>query len=696
MNDVTYLLINPPITDPTGPYHSLSYLAGAAHQAGFDQCEMIDLNIDSLNFLAQHDRVTKLLDFARSRHENLVSLASQRTLTRREAMHLEIAECAVTMQAEWVLEAIESMQSNASFYDYPLYCAATDVLESWLALLSLQGYPYQFGSFALNTACAVNMNASRELGDNNFLDTLNAPLVPAYEELLYKRLYAVKYDVIGLSINYISQLPFALYLIRRIREICPDAFVIAGGTDVSDTVKYARRIETVSSLFQGCDALVVGEGETVFVDILTARRNGETLSAKHKGVILLSDPENTGAVTENLQTLASPDYTITDSSHYWSPTTVYQYSPTRGCYWNRCTFCDYGLNTDMPTSPSREVPVDQAVRDLAVIAERSGYAYLAVDAMSPSYLRKLCGAIDQAGLDIKWSAELRIEKSMRNGDFAELMRKAGCVAVSFGLESGSQRILDLIDKGVRIDDVPDTLSSLNHVGIAVQMMAFTGFPTETEIEKSNTESFLEQTSDHWTLKSVGTFGLTAGSIVAKDPNRFAVQIERFNAREDIPRQMSWRSAEGEIRDRPGVLGLAVSSESKGRVERYLERPWAGGIDTAHSILYFGKHGKRLIGSNESRNRTQYSWFSKPIKDDAGDSPPQTRISSNSALSQNLSHFVFESRKTLGRNRSMEEIEAWYAVKTSGEEALIDTHTMVADIDRKAIVIETTELKGHSS
>ena len=75
--------------------------------------------------------------------------------------------------------------------------------------------------------------------------------------------------------------------------------------------------------------------------------------------------------------------------------------------------------------------------------------------------------------------------------------------------------MNLIDKGVKIDNVPSVLKELSYVGIGAQMMGFIGFPTETHEEAYETFTFLDKNRDHWVLAGIGDFVLTSGAIVAK-------------------------------------------------------------------------------------------------------------------------------------------------------------------------------------
>lgn len=95
----------------------------------------------------------------------------------------------------------------------------------------------------------------------------------------------------------------------------------------------------------------------------------------------------------------SPAYDVWDWDRYWAPEPVILYSPTRGCYWNKCTFCDYGLNTDRPTSPSRERPVDAVLTDLREAGRYGRTLYFAVDAMSPA----ICAPLPPPSRNPTWT-----------------------------------------------------------------------------------------------------------------------------------------------------------------------------------------------------------------------------------------------------------------------------------------------------
>jgi anaerobic magnesium-protoporphyrin IX monomethyl ester cyclase len=584
--DVSYLLVNPPLTDPTSPYHSIPYLVAAARQAGFAGYRCVDANIDAFNYLAEPEFVGRLLDKAARTRADIESAGQ---LTRGDEIRYQAALAATGLQPDFVQRAIGIFRDPQAFHHHPTYRQAVMAVRRWFQLLSLDGLPGAFEGFGLRMLGPVNYLSHSDLADDAVIGALAAPFRPYTEGPFRVLLRERGWDVIGFSVNYITQLPVALALAREARLTSPGAVVVFGGTEVCDAVKYLRDPVAAWDLFPSADLIVPGEGETPLREILAAVRDGEPLTGI-PGVMARAARDRRAQISyENVAGLPAPAYDVWDWEAYWSPEPVLLYSPSRGCYWNKCTFCDYGLNTDRPTSPSRERPAETVVADLAQMGSIGRTLYFAVDAMSPRYLRTLCTAMAEAPSRFRWAAELRLERTFPKAGMAALLARSGCVAISFGYESASQRILDLIDKGVRIVDVPAVLTDLASEGIAAQMMGFTGFPSETEQEAEETYRFLLAHRESWALAGIGQFKLTPGSIVARQPERFGIELIPAPPSCDIYRTVAWRdTATGtEHWDGDGVRAELSSAV----IRSADDRPWAGGIDTAHSILYFARRGR---------------------------------------------------------------------------------------------------------
>ncbi|MFC1411292.1 radical SAM protein [Streptacidiphilus sp. N1-12] len=593
--DLPFLLINPPLTDPTYPYHSISYLVASCEEFGFTGHRCVDANIDALNHLARPEYVGPLLDEAA---EFRAAMGGRPSLTRAEELRYQSALAGVGVATDFVQRAVRVFRSSEDFHHYPTYRQATLAVQRWMKLLSLRSLPGAYSGFGLRTNGPVNYLSHHDLSDPDVLDAVCGPFLDYIEGPFRELLRGSDWRLVGLSVNYAAQLPFALRMAREIRAVLPDAVVVFGGTEICDDVKYARDSADVWTMFPDADLIVPGEGESPLVDILCAVRDGAPFE-RIAGVLTRSGSRKGMKLNyEHVGLLPTPKYDVWDWDAYWSPEPVVLYSPTRGCYWNKCTFCDYGLNTDRPTSPSRERPVELVLRDLDAISALSRTLYFSVDAMSPRYLRRLAEGMAEADLGFRWSAELRLERTFPKRGTAELLKSAGCVSIAFGYESATQRILDLIDKGVRIDEVPEILRQLAGADIGAQLMGFTGFPSETPEEAAETYAFLARHRELWSLAGVGEFSLTPGSIVAKQPQRFGVGVMDLPASHDIARAMGWRDLATGAEHWPGAEESGVDESLKAQVRLKLAgRPFVGGIDSSHTLLYFSENGRALLPGN---------------------------------------------------------------------------------------------------
>jgi len=592
-DEIQYLLINTPLTDPTAPYHSISYLVGATSNAGYTNITCLDANIEALNYLARPEQVAGQLQYC---EDIRLRLEKKGRLTRGEQLTYRYALAAVGFKPCMVRQAIAILQDAEAFYDYGLYRHAVMIMNRWLDFLSVQGFAGQFHNFAFVPTVVGNLSSIGDLTNPSCLNRLLNPFSPYLNGPFADTILSRAWDLVGLSVNYADQLPFAIAMCKLIRSLRPECIICLGGTEISDDIKYLNDPRQIWTLFPDCDVIVAGEGETALIEILDAIRERKPLPRQRPGILLPDDPVTImqpAARYENLAALADARYDIWDWKQYWSPEPVVLYSPTRGCYWNKCTFCDYGLNTDSPTSPSRMRPIEATIRELRNITRFARTLYFSVDAISPSYLRKLCHAIQENGIDIRWSAELRLERTFRQG-LADELKNAGCVAISFGYESGSQRVLNLINKGVHLDQVPEVLRELARAGIGAQMMGFIGFPTETPEEARATFEFLLEHNDYWTLAGIGDFVLTRGSIVAKRYQDFGIQKIGAYSGDDIIRSLYWIDHDGRVRNPQDMRTTAINKVAASLESFRDNRPFVGGIDTNHSILYFAKYGPCLV------------------------------------------------------------------------------------------------------
>jgi anaerobic magnesium-protoporphyrin IX monomethyl ester cyclase len=592
------VLAHPPLDDPTLPYHSTSYLAGHLVHNGFTDVAIRDINIEFVNWTFEAEVLSAFYDEAARR---LSAFELQGTLTFVEQEEYLGLWRPKPVPFDELQRAISGMRDRESFLDFARYKQFRATILQYQEMLSALSYPCELSNFRLSNRGRFSPYNLRDLFDAS----LTTRICQVFDRFLDERLSAdaefCAADCIGLSIVYDHQMFHSLHFARWAKRRWPDKQVLLGGTAISQFYKYMRDKQMMKNFFSVCDGIVVGEGETALCQIADA--GGRVVSGMKVHNLLSYDraadrlflPDHIHY--ENVSTLGRPLYRY-PWELYLAPERGINYSPTRGCYWNRCTFCDYGLNTSKPTSPWRERSIDQAIVDLRSAVQESGtrFVYFAVDVMSPAYLERLSDAIIDAGLDIRWAAELRMEKVFSRERCAKLV-ESGCVCVSFGMESGNQRILDLIDKGTKVAFMGETMKNFAEVGVAVQLMAFSDFPSETPAEKEETRHFVREHQEHWSVGGMGTFLLTGTAIVAKDPARFGVRLVETED-VDVLRALAYE-ADQDSRDEESKSMLTedrdASFDSTGRIfPSVLGRPWAGGTDTLHSMIYYDFHGRRFF------------------------------------------------------------------------------------------------------
>jgi hypothetical protein len=588
-------LIHPPIDDPTLPYHSTAYLAGNLVRNGFTDVAMRDLNIEFVNYCLEQtivegfyrDGERRLGELGRRSHLNLVEQKEYLDLWKWQPI-----------DPGNLRRAVHQLRKRETFLDYSSYVENVNLLNRYFGFLGVLSYPASIVTFKHLSQAHFSLYNLDDLFNVELSQKICYPLTRFFWERLAGDPRLGESDALGISIVYDYQMAYALWLARALKQQWPEKLVILGGTSISQFFKYMKDKSQMKRFFTLCDAIVVGEGETAICQIADA--NGDLTKKTNISNTITYDPTRDQVRLplaihyENVPALAPPLY-----HHPWdlylSPERGVNYSPTRGCYWNRCTFCDYGLNTDKPTSPWRERQIDQVIADLqqAVEKENVRYVYFAVDVMAPGYLERLSDGILDAGLDIRWSAELRMEKIFLP-DRCKKMAKAGCVCVSFGMESGNQRVLDLIDKGTKVQYMGQTMTNFAQAGIAVQLMAFRDFPTETEAEKKETIKFVESNKENWSTGGIGTFVLTGTAMVARNPEKFGIVLmDTKNV--DIARTLAYRMEQETARKTLLMEEYDASFDDQaGIFPSVLGRPWAGGTDTLHSMIYYETYGRRFF------------------------------------------------------------------------------------------------------
>ncbi len=209
-----------------------------------------------------------------------------------------------------------------------------------------------------------------------------------------------------------------------------------------------------------------------------------------------------------------------------------------GCYWRKCAFCDTSLDYIRRFDPA---PADVLVdRIAAVIGETGGRGFHFTDeAVPPGLLRALSQRLIARRVKINWWCNVRFEPGF-NRKLARLMARAGCIAVTAGLETACNRTLRLMQKGVTVEQASAGAKAFAEAGILVHAYLMYGFPTQTAQETVDALERVRQLFAAGWIQSAywHRFALTVHSPIARDPKRFGIRLlpmpRATFARNEIP------------------------------------------------------------------------------------------------------------------------------------------------------------------
>ena len=204
----------------------------------------------------------------------------------------------------------------------------------------------------------------------------------------------------------------------------------------------------------------------------------------------------------------------------WNKLTVAQ-----GCYWKKCSFCDVSLDyISRYESATAATLVD---RIEAIVKETGQTGFHFVDeAAPPKALRALAEELQRRSLGISWWGNIRFEKSFTR-ELCQQLADSGCIAISGGLEVASDRLLNLMKKGVSVGQVAKVTRAFSDAGILVHAYLMYGFPTQTVQDTVDALEYVRQLFDAGCIQSgfFHRFACTVHSPVGKNPEQYSVTLQ---------------------------------------------------------------------------------------------------------------------------------------------------------------------------
>lgn len=299
--------------------------------------------------------------------------------------------------------------------------------------------------------------------------------------------------------------------VRSIGELAKAAGIpmIVGGPAFSQT----PTIQAWQSL-PGLTALVGGEMDIALPSLLKALLNGDDIG-HFPGVVLPDGRSNAPAPPfRDLDASPVPDFSDFPWDRY--PVKIIPLMASRGCQWNKCNFCSDIVSVSGRSFRTRSPEsVLHEMREQASRHATKNFLFLDLKLNSnPSLFRAIVENVQRTVRGAEWIGTVHVDLRPDNGlSRAELKAAArsGMRRVSFGLESGSQRMLDAMNKGSSVEANSEFIRNAHDAGISVRCTMFKGYPGETAQDLELTASFLEKHVNHIDRIRFNEFSVLAGT-----------------------------------------------------------------------------------------------------------------------------------------------------------------------------------------
>ncbi len=358
-------------------------------------------------------------------------------------------------------------------------------------------------------------------------------------QLLEKKIQSVQPKLICFSVPFPGNLYSAFRCAQYIKKQYPGIKIAMGG-GFPNTELRSLTDERVMEFF---DYITLDDGELpielLIANSLKPQENNLDFGFFKRTYLL----ENNQLIYKNNSLrkdykqadVGTPDYSdlllskyisvieVTNPMHsLWSDGRWNKLTMAHGCYWGKCTFCDISLDYIKIYEPVAAKLLADRMEQLMTQTGENGFHFVD-EAAPPALMRALAVEIIKRDLSVTWWTNIRFEKSF-SLDLCKLLKASGCIAISGGLEVASDRLLQLIQKGVTVAQVAQVTRNLTEAGIMVHAYLMYGYPSQTEQETIDSLEMVRQMFELGVLQSAfwHQFALTAHSPIGLQPAEYGI------------------------------------------------------------------------------------------------------------------------------------------------------------------------------
>ena len=329
----------------------------------------------------------------------------------------------------------------------------------------------------------------------------------------------VRPTVVGVTCPFPGTLVASFKIARYVRRKYPKVKLLLGGGYVSTEL----RDMTDRRPYKYFDTFMLDEGYSAFAKLLGGK-------CDESEVPPFVRPSYDGIDWGEYFDVVETDNFVTS---LWSAGKWLKLIMARGCYWHKCAFCDVKLPyIGCFKMPKAEEIVDciEAFFPSTCSTRLLSGVHFVDEAMPPALVSAVCDEIIRRGLDFEWWGNVRFDLAF-TPTLAKKMAKAGCIAVTGGLECANDRLLKLMNKGITLASAEKVLKGFKSAGIFVHAYLMYDFPTETKAEQRGAERYVRSLAKRGLIQSCywHRFALTVHSPIAREPEKFGIIIKSLNS-----------------------------------------------------------------------------------------------------------------------------------------------------------------------
>ena len=582
-------LVFPSSWHPSQPYLSLPSLKAYLHMHGIQDVKQRDLAIELLDHLCTWERTKPLYERIIDELRELGNKPRHSQFEQEKYAKLQEAE-EVIPALKYEIDAAKDSLRCEDFYNLDRYMESLKIIDVWLDNILAPYFPSQLT--VIGSQMRYSPYSTKEVFES-FANPNENFFYDIYKEHYLPSILKEDIDILGVSITSVEQIIPGLTLAHLVKQAAPHIHITAGGSVFTKLVDRMER--DGSPAFQFLDSMIVHEGETPMLKLVEEVRGGGDLSKvpnlvwEDKGKVRVNRP----FAKEELNKLPTPDFDGMPLDLYFSPERVLPIMGSRGCYWERCAFCSIPFDhMDFHVRYAENV-----VEDVQKLKEKYNckYFFFTDEALPINFMRTFANKIIEADLDIKWTGELKFEKSLLTENRMELLYESGCRKLIFGLESYNQRVLDSMKKGVELEVIDRIVEECVRIGIGMHFYLITGFPTETPTEARESVDFV--VNNQRILNSPGfsciisQFDLEKGTPLENNPSEWGITDMHTPPDHDLSLGYSYKISTGMDSEEAEVLYRELQEKINEKVSTFPDN-----YSLSDGLLYLGHHQEELTTS----------------------------------------------------------------------------------------------------